>query len=86
MLGLMYLNGEGVAKDDAEAARWFRKAAKRGLACGQRNLGVLCLEGRGVRRDPFEARKWLEKAAEQGDATAVRMLDSDGLDKGPRWW
>lgn len=29
-LGVMYANGEGVAKDDAEAVRWYRKAADLG--------------------------------------------------------
>ncbi len=31
-LGLMYANGQGVRKDDAEAARWFRTAANQGHA------------------------------------------------------
>ena len=31
-LGLMYASGEGVPKDDAEAARWFRLAAEQGYA------------------------------------------------------
>ena len=31
-LGLMYDTGEGVPKNDAEAARWFRMAAEQGLA------------------------------------------------------
>ena len=32
-LGVMYVKGQGVAQDDAEAVRWFRKAAEqdRGL-------------------------------------------------------
>ena len=29
----MYANGQGVKKDDAEALRWWRKAAERGLRC-----------------------------------------------------
>jgi len=31
-LGLAYLNGQGVSKDHATAASWFRKAAGQGLA------------------------------------------------------
>ena len=30
-LGLMYANGRGVAKDDAQAVAWYRKAADQGL-------------------------------------------------------
>ncbi len=29
-LGLCYVNGDGVAKDVAEAEKWFRKAAAQG--------------------------------------------------------
>ena len=31
-LGWMYLNGRGVARDDAIAVMWLRKAADRGIA------------------------------------------------------
>ena len=29
-LGFMYANGEGVPQDDAEAVKWYRKAAEQG--------------------------------------------------------
>ncbi len=29
-LGLMYMNGEGVAKNDQEAVKWYRKSAAQG--------------------------------------------------------
>ena len=28
----MYVRGEGIAKDDAEAAKWYRKAAEQGTS------------------------------------------------------
>ena len=31
-LALMYDNGEGVPENDAEAVKWYRKAADQGLA------------------------------------------------------
>ncbi|HCZ15682.1 MAG: Sel1 repeat protein [Candidatus Accumulibacter phosphatis] len=34
----MYQNGKGVAKSDAEAAAWYRKAAEQGDANAIRNL------------------------------------------------
>jgi TPR repeat protein len=46
-LGNAYLKGEGVAKDDVEAAKWYRKAAEQNDAVGQYNLGVCYHEGRG---------------------------------------
>ena len=39
VLGWMYLNGEGMAKDAAEAARLYRLAADQGYAAAQSNLG-----------------------------------------------
>jgi TPR repeat protein len=37
-LGVMYDNGQGVPEDDAEAVRWYRLAADRGLAGAQCGL------------------------------------------------
>ena len=33
-LGFMYVEGQGVLQDDAEAARWLRLAAEQGHAAG----------------------------------------------------
>jgi TPR repeat protein len=38
-LAMMYANGEGVVRDDKQAAFWFRKAADQGEAMAQFNLG-----------------------------------------------
>ena len=48
-LGRRYDKGEGVVKDHAEAAKWFRKAAEQNYAMAQYNLGV-CYE-RGVAKN-----------------------------------
>ena len=37
-LGIMYDNGEGVPENDAEAVKWFRKAADQGHAKAQYNI------------------------------------------------
>ena len=62
----MYANGLGVAKDEAEAVKWYRKAAEQGNAYGQNNLGKMYANGLGVAKDEAEAVKWFRKAAEQG--------------------
>src|SRR6476660_3157547 len=74
-LGRRYHKGEGVVKDHAEAAKWYRKAAEQNFAPAQYNLG-LCYE-QGVAKDEreelfrvfggeqIEAVKWYRKAAEQ---------------------
>ena len=65
-LGLMYDLGEGVAQDDAEAVKWYRKAAEQDSAEAQNNLGTMYVQGQGVAQDEVEAVKWYRKAAEQG--------------------
>ncbi|MGH8710693.1 MAG: tetratricopeptide repeat protein, partial [Burkholderiales bacterium] len=50
-LGYMYSKGRGVAKDDAEAVKWYRKAAEQGLATAQFNLGLKYERGEGVAKD-----------------------------------
>ena len=48
----MFANGRGISKDDAEAVRWYRKAAEQGNAKGQNNLGSCPNEkGQGVSKD-----------------------------------
>ena len=66
----MYLNGRGVARDDAEAVRWIRPAADQGYAPAQRYLGMLYRDGRAVAPDPGEATRWYRLAAEQGEPLA----------------
>ena len=74
-LGLDYEQGRnGRKKCDAEAAKWYRKAAQKGHAKAQHSLGMFCENGRGVRQDYTEAAKWYRKAAEQGNATAQYNL------------
>ena len=69
-LGEMYWDGRGVAKDEVEAEKWYRKAAEQGYARAQNNLGRMYADGRGVVRDDVEAVKWFRKAADQGHAAA----------------
>ncbi len=61
-------------KDEAEAVRWYRKAAEQGYAQAQFNLGVVYANGRGVAKDEAEAVRWYRKAAEQGLAMAQYNL------------
>ena len=56
-LGYAYLNGEGVAQDDGEAVKWYRKAADQGHAEPQHNLGGMYYNGHGVPKNYVEAVK-----------------------------
>ena len=65
-LGMMYAGGYGVARDAAEAVRWFRKAAEQGYAEAQYQLGIRYAFGKGVRQDKVEAFAWVTVAATEG--------------------
>jgi TPR repeat protein len=66
----MYEKGQGVPKDDAEAVKWYRKAAEQGNAGAQDKLGAMYADGRGVPKDDAEAVRWHRMAAEQRDEDA----------------
>lgn len=70
LLGTMYLNGEGVAQDDAKALILFQKAADQGDADAEFALGILYRHGRGVAEDDALAVAWWTKAAEQAHIQA----------------
>jgi TPR repeat protein len=73
-LGVIYLTGDGVPKDDAEAVKWLRKAADQDNALAERYLAEMYFKGRGVPADNTEAAKWLRSAADQGDAQSEHNL------------
>ena len=62
LIGMMYVDGEGVPQDDAEALRWFRLSADHGHAIGQWMLGAMYAEGRGLPRDYVLAYMWFNFA------------------------
>lgn len=75
-LAWMHVSGEGVRANDANAARWFLKAAEQEIADAQTKIGVLYLSGTGVRRDWETGIRWLEKAARQDESLAQMVLGS----------
>ena len=72
MLGKMYLRGEGVLKDYAEAAKWIRKAAEYGDPDAQSDLGKLYMVGRGLTRVLVWAHMWFDLAAINGKTSAIQ--------------
>jgi TPR repeat protein len=73
-LGLLYLSGRGVTKDEAHAARLCRKAAEQGNGYAQYALGAMYADGTGVTKDYAEATRWLMKAARRGQTAAREKL------------
>jgi TPR repeat protein len=70
----MYAEGEGVPKDLARAAEWYRRAADRGLPAAQFNVGLAYAYGFGVEKDEAEAVRWFERAADAGHEMAQKHL------------
>ena len=73
-LGVIYLTGDGVAKDNAEAMTWFRKAADQNNPIAERYVAEMYFKGRGVDVDNMEAAKWLRMSADQDDAQSEYNL------------
>ena len=74
-IGVIFASGnEGVSRDYAKAAYWYRKASEKGSAIAMNNLGVLYAKGRGVGRDEVQAVSWYRKAAAKGHVAALLNL------------
>lgn len=95
-LGVNYGSGgmDGLPKDLAAQARWYRRSAEQGYVFAQRNLAQVLMKGEGVPRDDAEAFKWMSRAAERGDQPAIYYMgtlyrDGRGVAKNPdeavRW-
>ena len=69
-VGILFQYGLGVAKDFAEAARWYRLAADNAHPNAQAKLGYLLARGFGVAKDFAASARWFREAAEQGVADA----------------
>ena len=59
----MYVAGEGVAEDGAEAVKWHRRGAEQGHAEAQFNLGIMYTSGEGVPQHFLQAYVWANLAA-----------------------
>jgi TPR repeat protein len=80
-LGLMFHEGDGVARDPAQAAHWFRLAATEKLPAGEAALGYLHEQGMGVEQNFGQALTWYREAAGKNHAWAqyrLGMMYRDG--------
>ena len=89
-IGLLYEEGWGVPEDDAEARKWYRKAAEQGHVRAQFNLGVIYDTGTGVPEDDAEALRQVLYGANSPSMIPRRLgwgflaLLPDRPDQGPR--
>ncbi|MCB8823139.1 tetratricopeptide repeat protein [Microvirga rosea] len=73
-LGLMYVQGLGVVKNETTALEWFRKAADRGYAAAQYNLGLMYLQGRSMPKDAPQAYFWFRFAILHATDSQIREI------------
>src|SRR5665647_2078609 len=62
ILGFLYDEGKGVPQDYAEAAKWYRRAAKQGNKAAQHNLRLMDDQDQ-VSKDRAEMQKWHRRPA-----------------------
>jgi TPR repeat protein len=82
-LGVMYYDGKGVAKDDAEAMKWYCLAADQCSADAQYYVGLMYKDGAGVPRDYVRAHMWFNLSAVHGYQEAGKGRDFCELHKTP---
>lgn len=73
-VGMMFLQGQGVAKNPPEAVKWLTLAAEADVAAAEDQLGHLYLMGEGVAQDIPQATKWLQMAADRGVPSSQARL------------
>jgi hypothetical protein len=83
-LGLLYAQGDdkqAVHPDEAEAARWFTKAAEDGSVPAQYKLGLLYWGGHGVPKDTNKAYFWtvLARAGGQEGSKDLAKVLANGM-------
>jgi hypothetical protein len=61
-LAVIHQHADGVAKNPAEALRWYRQAAERGDKVSQVQIGLMYLNGEGVPADETKAHEWFTKS------------------------
>jgi localization factor PodJL len=95
IVGLKYLNGDGVPVNEVQAAKWLERSAESGEPVAQYRLGTLYEHGKGVAQDSAKATHWYQAAAMQGNRKAMHNLavafaEGTGVKKDPseaaRWF
>ena len=63
-------------QNDAEAVKWYRKAAEQGHGMAQGALGSMYALGQGVPQDNVQAYAWLNISVAQGEEEAQKIKES----------
>jgi hypothetical protein len=84
LVGMMFLQGTGEARDVGEALRLLRLAAAQHNASAEDELGNCYISGRAVPADVAQARAWFERGATDGDIDSMYDLANLLLDLGDK--
>lgn len=90
-LGMYYEFGEGVERDYAQAAYWFRRAAEHvpnlgGAGQGRNNLGLLYADGQGVLKDYVQAYMWFSLGGSDENIDWIQhKMTPEQISKAQRW-
>jgi TPR repeat protein len=79
--------GLGMARNEAEAAKWYARASEQGVPEAQFQYGLMLLDGRFVKADPQGAYALMQAAAEAGNRLAQfnfaqMLVDRESGEKG----
>jgi TPR repeat protein/tetratricopeptide (TPR) repeat protein len=74
LLGVISEHALGVARDQAAAAQFYRRAAEHGCRPAQTRWGQVLLGGLGVELDAASGESWLRRAALAGDSEAAFLV------------
>jgi TPR repeat protein len=74
-LGVMYLEGSGVAKNESESVKWFTRAAEQWNRGAINNLVAAYFYGKGAEKNLVSAYMWLRIGAVAGDVNSAKNLD-----------
>ena len=74
-LAALYMEGQGVEKDQKKAFELFKKAAQMGDSSAQINVGMIYAWGEGIVHDKMKAHENFKKALQAGQSEAGVHLD-----------
>ncbi len=85
-VGVRFAEGRGVPASLEEAARWFERAANKGVTPAQFRYASLLEKGQGVKKDLVQARRLYLAAATKGSGKAMHnlaVLYAEGIEGKP---
>ena len=72
-LGMMYVQGQNVKRDNEQAFYWFKKSYEQDNIEAQLWVALAYLEGRGVEKDETQAFKLMKQIAEKDPSTIKKV-------------